>query len=231
MAGKTKRLKLNEVRVIKLNGIGIFRVLQDGVFDIIGEDVLGYVGRIGCISSTHLSPTFDELTYYAHRDCEAYGCDADDWVEIHRYIDDYFQNNIPFTAKSLYEKVCYKTFCFFGEKPYSMRECPNDIKKRKRQLKNNEIRVVKLEKEGIIEVLQKIFQDIGLEKLGLFKNAKDVSTCMIYDDLTHELTFYALNSNRTDIDDVEKYISENINMTTDDLFYPEKGKPYQIVTF
>lgn len=231
MAGKTKRLKPNEIRVIKLNKIGIFRVLTDGVFHLIGENVLGYVGRIGLISSTSLSPTFDELTYYARRDCEVYGCDADDWVEIHRYIDDYFDNNISFTAKSLYEKVCYKTYFFSCEKPYSMLECPNVIKNRKRKLKNNEIRVVKLDKEGIIEVLQKIFQNIGLEKLGLFDNAKDVSTRMIYDNSTNELTFYAFNSCRGDVENIEKYISENMDITTDDLFYPGKDKPYKIVIF
>lgn len=105
-------------------------------------------------------------------------------------------------------------------------------KKRKiRQFKDdNMIRVIKIPRSGIEELLWEYFMDHGEEILDIEKNSDHVIFHMTLDPDFTELAFYACNISEDyapNFDKFDNYINKHVGFTTNSLFQqPDRIKRY-----
>lgn len=106
---------------------------------------------------------------------------------------------------------------------------------KKHPIKNNELRVVKLNRDAIEQILWEALLDRGEYILDL-PNSDGIIFHMTVDETMSELTFYACDYSNIDRPpDFERYdtfIKENVEKTTDSIYYAlPDGKNYYKALF
>ena len=100
-------------------------------------------------------------------------------------------------------------------------------------LEENEVRVIKLSRAAIEEILWETFMEIGHDKLELEADSDDIIFRMTTDETMSELVFYACDfsgEKAPDFSRIDKFIKQNVQITTDSVFTePGAGKTYQTI--
>lgn len=97
-----------------------------------------------------------------------------------------------------------------------------------KDIKKDEVRGFKISGDAISELLWELLNKSGDMLLDLPDNS-DTIFHMHWDREKDELTFYALefrDPHPVDFKAIDRYIDENLGITTDSVFLP-KGKPYR----
>lgn len=97
-----------------------------------------------------------------------------------------------------------------------------------KDIKKDEVRGFKISGDTILELLWELLNKSGDMLLDLPDNS-DTIFHMHWDREKDELTFYALefrDPHPVDFKAIDRYIDENLGITTDSVFLP-KGKPYR----
>ncbi len=100
-------------------------------------------------------------------------------------------------------------------------------------LEENEVRVIKLSRAAIEEILWETFMEIGDDRLELEADSDDIIFRMTTDETMSELVFYACDfsgEKTPDFSRIDKFIKQNVQITTDSVFTePDTGKYYQTI--
>ena len=100
-------------------------------------------------------------------------------------------------------------------------------------LEENEIRVIKLSRAAIEEILWETFMEIGDDKLELEADSDDIIFHMTTDETMSELVFCACHfsaEKAPDFSRIDNFIKQNVQITTDSVFtVPGTGKYYQTI--
>ena len=102
-----------------------------------------------------------------------------------------------------------------------------------KHLEENEVRVIKLSRAAIEEILWETFMEIGDDRLELEADSDDIIFRMTTDETMSELVFYACDfsgEKTPDFSRIDKFIKQNVQITTDSVFtVPGTGKYYQTI--
>lgn len=102
-----------------------------------------------------------------------------------------------------------------------------------KHLEENEIRVIKLSRAAIEEILWETFMEIGHDRLELETDSDDIIFSMATDETMSELVFYACDFSGEKVPDfsrIDKFIKQNVQITTDSVFTePGTGKYYRTI--
>ncbi len=89
-------------------------------------------------------------------------------------------------------------------------------------LKKNELRVIKLPRKAIEEIIWESFMETGRELLDLDANSDDVIFHMAVDKTMSELVFYACSlsmpQHPSDINRINEYLKNSIGITAESVF-------------
>ena len=101
---------------------------------------------------------------------------------------------------------------------------------KKKKLKKNEIRVIKVDQSAIKELLWETLMENGNEWLDIKENSNHVVYHMFTDDSMKELVFYACNMSSRDVPNfnaIDDYLKNNISITANSFFALEdSGERY-----
>ena len=98
-----------------------------------------------------------------------------------------------------------------------------------KHLEENEVRVIKLSRAAIEEILWETFMEIGHDRLELETDSDDIIFSMATDETMSELVFYACDfsgEKAPDFSRIDKFIKQNVQITTDSVFTEPGTRKY-----
>ena len=106
------------------------------------------------------------------------------------------------------------------------------FKRKAKHLGKNKARVIKLPRAAIKEIVWETLIEIGCDRLDIDPKADDISFRMTLNDDMSELVFYAYDypdGEQPDCESFDRYIDENVGVTTQSVYTLGKGKCYQTI--
>ena len=108
------------------------------------------------------------------------------------------------------------------------------MSKKAKRVNSNEVRVIKLPRKAIEELLWETFMEIGEDRMEIEPNSDDVIFRMLTDDTLNEHVFYACNFSchkTPGFSEIDSLIRERVGITSESLYTkPQTGKYYTTIS-